>query len=206
MLTRPASSFSSSFGSGSGLRVAAFVSLLSLLTLLLAGSASAAAIYSYTGNPFSRFQDTEAIPGAYTTSNSVQGSFTVASELPANLNGVVVTPDVLGFSFTDGRQTFTDSTPLALEVIQVSTDAQGAIVAWQILLKTATSGPRNEIRTVHFGSETRDRGEQFLTVGVADSGTSLLAPGSWSVVPEPSTALLLGLGLAMASARRSRAA
>ena len=178
--------------------------VLGLLAALGASSVASAAIYRYQGNAFDRFTDTPAIPGSYTSADRVEGTFELASELAPNLDGDVITGDVLGFDFSDGRQAFDETTPLGQTVFQVSTDGLGDIVAWQIILSTSPSGSRNTIRTVNFGSETRDRGEQFLLFGVVDSGTRIFTPGTWTIVPEPGTGLLLGMGLALAAVRRER--
>lgn len=184
-----------------GILVAALFVVLSS-----AGAAHAAATYTYSGNGFDTFKDTPNIPGQYTTSDSVQGFFTVADPLAGGLRGSNVTGSVQTFSFTDGRQTFTETSTLSRELFQISTDATGAIIAWNVILESRNQvHPLDTINTVFYGATVRDRGQQLFSNAIIDEGVISGSPGIWSVViPEPGTALLFGLGLAgLASSRRS---
>jgi len=148
--------------------------------------------YDYTGSNFST-----AI-GAYTTSDSVQGSITFSAPLADNLSDFSVSPE--SFSFTDGVQTITSSTTGVVDSFAFSTNASGNISFWTIFVE---SSPQSYIFSV---DGTAEEG----TTDVNDAAYTEI-PGSWteaSPVPEPSTLALLGsgaLGLIAPIRRRLRA-
>jgi hypothetical protein len=148
--------------------------------------------YDYTGANFTT------TVGAYTTSDSVQGSITFSAPLADNLADYAVFPE--SFSFTDGVQTITSSTPGVSDAFAFSTDASGNIDFWTFFVQSSAES------------------YIFSVDGAVDEGTSdpndagySSAPGSWteaSPVPEPSTLALLGsgaLGLIAPIRRRLRA-
>lgn len=183
-----------------------FALLLSLFVGLVLTAPAFATTYTYTGNNFDSIRDTTAIGGQYNTSQSVQGSFDLAFTLPANQTSLDVSALVTSFSFTDGRQTFTDASTLSREFFNVSTDATGQISMWRVVLESTSNNPLDAIDTVNFGASVRDRGRQLITGGNFDQGSIQNAAGSWTVtnIPEPGTALLLGLGLVALSSERNR--
>jgi len=113
---------------------------------------------------------------------SVSGSIETVSPLAANLNGFVFTP--LAFTFNDGVQTISVAT--LISEFEVSTNAFGEIIAWDILVAN-TIGHIGISKIVDFGllSNTRSYGRSTV-------------PGQWQVnaVPLPAAFPLLCAGLA----------
>jgi hypothetical protein len=157
--------------------------LLATATLILCPlAAHADTTYTYSGNPF------DSVAGLYTTSDSIQGSFTVASPFLLNSSNVF-TPS--SFSFTDGLQTLTslDSTG----DFSVDVDNTGDFIGWNI----SVGSPNDSISTFDTNFPTFDAFDgAVLDLGV-NSGENSHAPGTWTVanpVPEPSTLALLASG------------
>ena len=118
----------------------------------------------------------------------------------------------MGYGFEDGRNAL-DDTNSSLLAARFSTDSSGAISSWVI---NATTG---------FGPLSL--GEQVIQIVLLDSGDSAslgeciqtecfnsrqhaldiassALPGTWALVPEPSTSLLLATGLFALAAQRRR--
>jgi hypothetical protein len=181
------------------LRALVLVATLSMPLTLLADTG-----YSYTGNDF-----TSVTPGffdAYTTSDSVTGSFSVTSPLGDNFSGTV-TPT--WYSFSDGVQT-DDPTDSGIVNFDITTDATGAITGWDINVGSGyyVGSGFFELTGITIDSSTGDSGGDFL--GGSASNTS---PGTWSApydaapAPEPGSMALLGTGLlGIAGAWRRRLA
>jgi hypothetical protein len=181
--------------------------ICSLFVIGVARSTSADTVYTYTGKTFNTFSNNYACAG----SCNVSGSFTVATAFGANLNDFTFTP--LSFSFTDGHQTLTqaDVTYPAVPFEHFSTDASGAVTTWRIdlsnspisgyILSTekcdvaAGSGGPISCGTPFWDLAGPITDYTFTSEGYIDS-----QPGTWSSttspVPEPSSLLLLGTGLA----------
>ncbi len=139
--------------------------------------------YTYTGNDF-----TTAV-SPFTTSDSVSGSFTVASPFGDDSTYDNFTP--ISFSFTDGQQAVTNLNA-STQSFDVSTNASGEVDQWNLTVFDSTSF----ITTQSYASgKVTDFG------GLADIGygTNSNTPGTWmmqtSVTPEPSSLLLLATGL-----------
>ena len=206
------------------LSLAALLTLAGLLlTLGTVTPASATAIYSYTGNNFDTITDNDSPSGTYAVSMNVTASCSLATALPENLPLTNIVASVLIFTLDDGRSILTNSNSQSLD-FYVGTDAQGDIDRWFIQAIIAYPPSPASI-----GDQSRSiQTKNSLSQGVSDdgminectavSGSTCNAvsydwggitsnPGSWSAVPEPSTALLLALGLAgIAAGRRWRAA
>ncbi len=135
-----------------------------LLVACISGPATAQVTYDYTGNNFTT------TVGAYTTTDFLSGQLTLGSALADNFNGFV-TPTA--FSFSDGIQTLTNSTPLAQAGFLLITDATGAITQWQWLVK-AVSGA--EMLSIGLGASGVDGTVLADGVSHATSGS----PGVWS--------------------------
>ncbi len=178
----------------------------------MCGHAYANVVYSYTGSTFDKFQDDPIPSGSYTPSMNVSGSFTVAAPL-VGFTGYV-TP--LSFSFSDGRNTITDSNVTApFNTFYLQTDAIGNIISWNVGLGryVGSFGAVNVgdqffgILTVGSGTTSAlDQGEtqehlsnnlfgtdEAMALGPLGNGS----PASWSVslVPLPGALPLFATGL-----------
>jgi hypothetical protein len=182
------------------------------LLLMIASNAQATSIYQYTGNPFDTFIDNGIPSGSYTTDMRVTGSFTVSEPLAANLPlGTDISGLVLEASLNDGRQTWTPADSLNIPILEVGTDALANITTWSVSFGSTifisnlfvVSG----IETISTPLSTTDGGANFLDIGnltpsVGDAAQVTSNPGMWTLIPEPSTALLLSIGLLGLAKRR----
>ncbi len=178
------------------MRFTRFVVALALLLAWAPPVARAAAVYQYAGNPF------QMVAGRYTTSDSLSGTIQLPSALAPNLSNAAITLD--GWSFSDGLKVFTPANSTA-EPPRVSTDAAGLIVSWSFdfsggaavgVMGTFNNGPADQI----------DQATDFLDGNSLASNDGV--PGSWALVPEPSTGALCAVSLSLlaAAGRRLRPA
>lgn len=204
-----------------------------LWLLLLSPFGANAIILDYTGNSFTLVQTSgpTAPSDPYTTSDSVSGWIELAAVLDPNLSGNAVSP--LSFSFSDGVNTFTESSPLTGSSFQFWTDAGGQLSGWDLNMSifafTAGGGTSNVIAvrnfvSLIFGPIVQDNGADILcgpastSLGCSFGGDPFYTqdgrvtddPGVWAYrvtsVPEPGTLLLMGLGLAGIGFSRKRKA
>lgn len=152
-------------------------------------AARADTTYVYTGNDFTE------VFGSYTTSQYVSGSFTVSAPLGDNLVGSFLDP--LGFSFSDGMLTITESDVFpGLSQFYASTDASGSLVGWEIALYSS-EGYFQIVSNLPLGEYPTDTADNFSLGYGYNSGS----PGTWTSMttvaptPEPDTLVLLGSGL-----------
>ncbi len=156
-----------------------------LAALMLTAPLMADVTYTYTGNDFGF-----AI-APYTTSDFVSGFFTVSSALGDSRPESAVT--TTSYSFTDGVQTFSSTSPPAEVTIEVGTGLTGSITSWDIDLSTGPPAD-NFVSTDSVSTDSGENGVSF-----ADNNGD---PGGWkqsgggSTVPEPGYVGFLGLGLA----------
>lgn len=178
----------------------------SVLILCLTPSlVSANTIYQYVGETFETINDFTPPAGTYTTAMSVTGQVELAAALAPNLN--LGDPGVLSYSFYDGRSTLTQANSTI--VIGFGTDSQGAITEWIIRINAGDpNGDQEQIQTNFFDINDTiisvDNGQISICVAPnnggcdqhqGDLGGVSNNPGTWAVVPEPSTALLFMSGL-----------
>jgi len=143
--------------------------------------------YTYIGNSFNETM------APYTSSDFVRGTFTFDAPTNFDLPLGDYTPLVTSFRFTDGQQTLTDASSLALTAIEFQTDILGNVELWSVFLVVRESAgfPVQGIFTANLP------GTSVLDVGALDTqerGAIVLAPGRWTQsIPEPGTFYLLGL-------------
>ena len=175
----------------------------SVVALMGAGVASAAT-YTYVGNTYDKIID-GGTAGTFTESMSVSGSMTLTTELAQDLDNFDVTGVLAEYSFTNGRATYTSLDPIPNSIFEFnfSTDSAGQITGWHVQLVDSplTVG----VLTLNKGTPTNVEDLGVIGAGgTNDQGKILNSPGVWTLVPEPSTALLLGIGLAGMSLRKKR--
>ncbi len=168
------------------------------LSAICSSPASAATIYTYTGQLFAFVTNNPAQPLSYDKTMSVTGSFTVASPLAAGLSLQDISADLLSFSFNDGLGTLTNANAQGSFV--VTTDASGALTQWLIQIATPLEiGFNEEIDTLNFfpggGKDVDDQADVFdctqisgggkCTLFAENSADSPLNPGTWSAAAEP---------------------
>jgi hypothetical protein len=185
------------------------------LILLIPTGAQAVYTYTYTGNNFHSVIDEAPPAGSYTTDMRVTSHFTMPFPIAPDSPFHDISRYVESYSFNDGRFTLTEANSSASQFI-VLTDSQGGISLWLIELGTQTG--LDEIGDQSFRIVTAnhldilDGGEVVECVAVVDlacetqrdAGRVYDIPGTWTFIPEPSTALLLSIGLiGIAAHRRS---
>ena len=159
---------------------------------LLAASAlalplmAADTVYTYTGQNFTTLIG----GGSYALTDSVTGWFTVASPLTANIPSSLIIP--AAYSFSDGVQTLSSSSPSLTSQFRVGTDGIGDITNWSISVSWSTV---NEIYTTSVGGVSQDEGFMGAAEGLIGQH-----PGTWvestaSAVPEPGTLILFASAL-----------
>jgi hypothetical protein len=180
----------------------------SVVAAMIAAHASATVLYRYVGAPY-----TEAF-GPFEPGMRIEGVLGFDSPLPGNVEMQDVAALVVSYAFTDGVH------PVAGDFhphwLRVTTDDQGSIVAWDAGLLSGFTpqasyrpGSRNPPVS---GTAVFD---YVITTEALGGGGGVYieatssAPGTWTTgVPEPSAAMLVGLGLSCLSwiTRRQRTA
>jgi hypothetical protein len=172
-----------------------------VLAMCLAAPAKADSVESYTGNTYS----TVPVPSSgYTTANVITATLTFQNSLPANaslaygyggLGTPTATDPLLAFVISDGAATFNLSDGINIFLV---TGSQGQIVSWFVGACGAPCSSALNIDT-QFGLPA-----PFATLGYdastqGASGITLAYntddPGTWTSVPEPSSLLMLGIGI-----------
>src|ERR1700730_15835807 len=165
-----------------------YLSILFIIMGLFAGNAPsvfADTTYTYTGNAFDVFTGSATCPAIC----SVSGSFSVSSPIMTSSDSSTAPLLPTIFSFTDGNTILTPGNASSV-TFDVSTDKFGNIKEWSINLQ-GISGV--EILTEFTGSAF-----EATDLSFSSSGEGFLQGnrGTWvTTTPEPSTFLLLGLGL-----------
>jgi len=132
---------------------------------------SATAMYSYEGNPFDQIQNETPPAGEYDTSMRVTLTFELENPLGPNVMGdnssfpgdvfvADISTLILSFSFSDGRNTITNSNA-DTAIFQVATDSAGDIIRWAMVAAVYT---------------TPEIGNQDLEIGTANFRANL---GGW---------------------------
>jgi hypothetical protein len=157
-------------------------------------AAHADTVYNYVGPDFQYFD------GAYTATDNVTGSFTVANPIPPDYSGLVYTS---AFSFNDGVQTISNANGHFIN-FNITTDANGNITYYMI--RVTAADPLTFILLENQNTAFGDYGANFVYDEGTDNdpalgGASVYLPGEFTEVPainstpEPSSFALLGTGL-----------
>lgn len=201
-----------------GSRLVALASAVLVSLIGFGGSvASAVAIYSYTGNSYNDVGENTPPAGTYTFSMSVTGSITLAAPLPPNQPIMDVSGSVVAFSFEDGRSPTRTQSNSTSYLLHVGTDAFGAIEFWGFFAQGVEPLAVGELRflvsteRVRFDSGSEDMLDaaiitECVATCIADAGVTRDDPGTWTLIPEPSSALLAYLGLVGLGLSRRRTA
>jgi len=179
------------------------IACASLSALLPGTSIAVPTIYSYVGTPYTPFWNGITIPGAYTNSMRLTGSITLKEAIApdSHISTRGHRPEVLAFSFNDGRVEHTKANAPSFAQFILLTNASGGIEHWNILIRRyidpwtavlSTYGncdPGFWCDDVELSPEDGRRGDRAYTV----------LKGSWTVtpVPEPSTYALFLAGIAI---------
>ncbi len=182
----------------------------------MAGGAQATTIYTYTGVNFDATPPWDESGGGtspFTTAMSNSGSITLAIPLAPNLVHHNLLPSLESGSFTNGVHVFShDDAYNPFFRMLVSTNANGAIVAWDIMLATHASikflGSCGKIGSAAATPMCEGRvdgnGNPDWTGEIYHGWGQSSQIGSWAAVPEPSTGLLVALGLTCLAAKGRR--
>jgi hypothetical protein len=174
---------------------------------ILAVPLMASTIYTYTGNDFTTAN------APLTTSDSVTGSFTVASPLADNLNGANILTGCVSdgcttpFSFSDGAgDKITNTTPgigvcSCSPYIDIFTDGSGNIINWDVSLTVGELGAfsiytQDYYAGIFSGTVIRDLVfTDEVTYGSNSADAGFWSASTTSAAPEPESLGLLGAGL-----------
>ena len=131
--------------------------LVSVLAIGLAPKLSADVLYKYVGN---QLIDEQIEPPfglcvpVNTTACFIQGSFTVANALDGNLHNAQVVPESFNFKILtafpplgSGLNEGNTLAPGGVHIFDISTDANGQIVAWNIILEDSFGSSDMRITT-----------------------------------------------------------
>jgi hypothetical protein len=181
--------------------------------------ASATVIYAYEGETFDNFENGDPPSGSYTTDHKVEGTF----ELPSALGPNFAWSDISGvagfeYHFTDGRDNHLDTANSTIYFFYVKTGSDGIVNEWYIDVgHPALVNPGDQqvqLWAVYDPaySDTEHDGVYWWycndspcsTNSTRDAADIAGNHGTWSIIPEPGTAALLGMGLAVLGHRRRR--
>jgi hypothetical protein len=145
------------------------VILLDAMLTMSPVSATTYYTYNYTGPDFT------VVSGAYALSDNVSGSVTLTQPLGDNFSGPIL-PILFSFSFFDGVQTISSSTPdvyiLSSEDL-FETGPSGLITYWALEMNIMGPAPQSLIATTTGDDD----------VGTDGSGAYVLLVGEWTYPP-----------------------
>ena len=187
-----------------------------LFMVALAPAAFADIMYSYTGQNFTLCDNVGGVGGGSCTGalvTNVSGSFNVTTAFAANLTLVDETANLTSYSFTDGRDTWTQLNS-SVQAFTFSTDSLGNISQWFVNFGTDFGQPDNKTINTNSAPDDFTEGPGCVPAGCPDGGTfyiaTVRAAGTWQnptapTVPEPTSLVLLASvlgGLAILQRRK----
>jgi len=157
-----------------------------------AATARADTIYTYTGNDFTQ------APGPYTTTDFVTVTIDLATALGPNYgSNTIAADDIVSFSFSDGVQTLTSTTPgFSATFNDIVTGATGDIISWDINIQNASDTDQINSCNVkadclkYFGSSTVSDVASYQSGLDLYSAKNINDPGGWTVTTTPLPAAL----------------
>jgi hypothetical protein len=132
----------------------------------------------------------------------VTASFEVPDVLAPNLMQVDLLPTVTAFQMANGVETFVAGA-VQFSFLTVSTDAAGNIVEWDLAMLKNMAQDFACTANADFESlrPTITICESEMVDGALQVNASAHgANGSWSIIPEPSVAVLLAMGISLLAA------
>lgn len=191
--------------------------LLSFLCLMLPAPLRADTVYTYTGNDYTSCSGTYASSGT-TCAGPFALSITFATSLAGSqLDNLVfgstgdITPDITSFSVSDGAGlSITNADADAFFDFDIGTAADGSILKWGIVITSQSAPPYEIVQTISDFPDVMDSSGntgtegQFLGRGLNSDDSGKWVTSSVVTTPEPSTGLLLALGLLGLVATRLR--
>lgn len=169
---------------------------VAVLFLLAPRSLRADTIYSFTSPAYDECTGTYCSGGPY----ALSFTFDVASVTPLdNLtlfgSGSDVTADVSSFQFTDGSGLEIGENNATAYSFQIATNSSGEMTAWSVWADTEMPGSTQPVfEAVGSNSYTTATYVDYSMVGTEANPAENL--GNWTPMPEPSSLLLLSVGLA----------
>ena len=142
----------------------------------------AATIVTYTGNYFDFFSPTTGNP--WTTADRIIGTLVLANPLSnyQSLPLTNVSSDVSSFSFSDGVNTFSNTTADTISVL-FSTDASGAPTNWSLAINRTT--PQSQLSTYYMSGFAVDQVLTYITPTDEYAASVSHVLGIWSVAETP---------------------
>ncbi|HEY2229969.1 MAG TPA: hypothetical protein VGI22_19955 [Xanthobacteraceae bacterium] len=157
------------------------------LSAMVAASARADTIYTYTGNDFNFIGNDPLSSFPFSTSDFVSGTIDLRNPIGDNAVNVTLSLNSLifpgSFSFSNGVQSFNYPNQISILVFNftnISTDSAGVITSWNILMFFEPGF--DELFTANSGTITEDSGQTSRSFG-SNQGM----PGTWTVTTTPLT-------------------
>lgn len=178
-----------------------------ILILMPFVTIAAPVVYTYTGNSFDTFIDSPLPTGSYDTTNYLEIILTTVDGYLPDMSSGDITPYLDSWFITDGRTILTNSDNTRFVFIGAQVDS-GEITEWSFVFEHNNSNSDPTFDPTLPGARMTSNGllgdsatliHWFGTSYSRDKGT-FSSVGAWevrgNVIPEPTTMLLFGTGIA----------